>query len=83
MNPAGAYGAPDCTFNRKVLTLPVQVLERFFSRKERARLFRSWAGSASLWVKVTFWFRNLLLVWADRFPVGWRRYLGKLNSRPR
>ncbi|KAF9650657.1 phospholipid diacylglycerol acyltransferase [Thelephora ganbajun] len=27
------------------------VLERFFSRKERARLFRSWVGSASMWVK--------------------------------
>ncbi|KDQ11270.1 hypothetical protein BOTBODRAFT_35570 [Botryobasidium botryosum FD-172 SS1] len=26
-------------------------LERFFSRKERARLIRSWAGSGSLWVK--------------------------------
>ncbi|KAF9243104.1 Lecithin:cholesterol acyltransferase-domain-containing protein [Melanogaster broomeanus] len=28
------------------------VLERFFSRKERQSLFRSWAGSASMWVKV-------------------------------
>ncbi|PPQ62922.1 hypothetical protein CVT24_006162 [Panaeolus cyanescens] len=27
------------------------VLEQFFSRKERQRLFRSWAGSASLWMK--------------------------------
>ncbi|KAH8115455.1 Lecithin:cholesterol acyltransferase [Phellopilus nigrolimitatus] len=27
------------------------VLERFFSRRERARLFRSWAGSASMWIK--------------------------------
>ncbi|KAF8653345.1 hypothetical protein AX16_004045 [Volvariella volvacea WC 439] len=27
------------------------VLERFFSRRERQRLFRSWAGSASMWVK--------------------------------
>ncbi|KAI0072852.1 phospholipid:diacylglycerol acyltransferase [Panus rudis PR-1116 ss-1] len=27
------------------------VLERFFSRKERQKLFRSWAGSASMWVK--------------------------------
>lgn len=27
------------------------VLERFFSRKERQRLFRSWAGSASMWLK--------------------------------
>ncbi|KAG9312062.1 Lecithin:cholesterol acyltransferase-domain-containing protein [Chiua virens] len=27
------------------------VLERFFSRTERQQLFRSWAGSASMWVK--------------------------------
>ncbi|KAF8273417.1 Lecithin:cholesterol acyltransferase-domain-containing protein [Lactarius quietus] len=27
------------------------VLERFFSRKERQLLFRSWAGGASMWVK--------------------------------
>ncbi|KAF8178601.1 phospholipid/diacylglycerol acyltransferase [Mycena galopus ATCC 62051] len=27
------------------------VLERFFSRAERQKLFRSWAGSASMWVK--------------------------------
>ncbi|KAG6899424.1 hypothetical protein C0993_010391 [Termitomyces sp. T159_Od127] len=27
------------------------VLERFFSRKERRDLFRSWAGSASMWLK--------------------------------
>ncbi|KAF8320303.1 phospholipid:diacylglycerol acyltransferase, partial [Clavulina sp. PMI_390] len=27
------------------------VLERFFSRKERAALFRAWAGAASLWIK--------------------------------
>ncbi|KAJ8521178.1 hypothetical protein ONZ45_g2062 [Pleurotus djamor] len=27
------------------------VLEQFFSRKERQKLFRSWAGSASMWIK--------------------------------
>ncbi|KJA20775.1 hypothetical protein HYPSUDRAFT_68313 [Hypholoma sublateritium FD-334 SS-4] len=27
------------------------VLERFFSRKERQTLFRSWAGTASMWLK--------------------------------
>ncbi|KAL1406370.1 phospholipid:diacylglycerol acyltransferase [Vanrija albida] len=27
------------------------VLERFFSRKERARLFRNWPGSSSMWMK--------------------------------
>ncbi|KZT04731.1 phospholipid/diacylglycerol acyltransferase [Laetiporus sulphureus 93-53] len=27
------------------------VLERFFSRKERQKLFLSWAGSASMWIK--------------------------------
>ena len=39
-------------FNSEVLTVYVQVLERFFSKKERANLFRSWVGSASMWVKV-------------------------------
>ncbi|EGO00883.1 hypothetical protein SERLA73DRAFT_50487 [Serpula lacrymans var. lacrymans S7.3] len=29
------------------------VLEKFFSRKERQKLFRSWAGSASLWIKAS------------------------------
>ncbi|EJT96683.1 phospholipid/diacylglycerol acyltransferase [Dacryopinax primogenitus] len=27
------------------------VLERYFSRRERAQIFRSWAGSASMWIK--------------------------------
>jgi phospholipid:diacylglycerol acyltransferase len=27
------------------------VLERFFSKKERQSLFRSWVGGASMWVK--------------------------------
>ncbi|KAG8890015.1 hypothetical protein FRB98_001450 [Tulasnella sp. 332] len=27
------------------------VIEKFFSRKDRATLFRSWAGSASMWIK--------------------------------
>jgi phospholipid:diacylglycerol acyltransferase len=27
------------------------VLERFFSRQDRQDLFRSWAGSASMWIK--------------------------------
>ena len=34
------------------------VLERFFSRKERQKLFRGWAGSASMWIKArTFFLR--------------------------
>jgi phospholipid:diacylglycerol acyltransferase len=56
MNPAGAYGA--CRFLcscRDVLTV-CPVLERFFSRKERKKLFRSWGGSASMWIKA-----NILL----------------------
>jgi phospholipid:diacylglycerol acyltransferase len=28
------------------------LLEKMFSRKERADLFRGWAGSASMWLKV-------------------------------
>ncbi|KIM23021.1 hypothetical protein M408DRAFT_332589 [Serendipita vermifera MAFF 305830] len=27
------------------------VLERYFSKRDRAKLFRSWAGSASMWIK--------------------------------
>ncbi|KZV82876.1 LACT-domain-containing protein [Exidia glandulosa HHB12029] len=27
------------------------ILDRFFSKKDRAKLFRSWAGSASMWLK--------------------------------
>lgn len=29
----------------------VYLLEKFFSRRERTALFRSWAGSASMWPK--------------------------------
>lgn len=52
MNPAGAYGASSLT-TAFVLgrSQGNQVLERFFSRKERQNLFRSWAGSASMWMK--------------------------------
>lgn len=55
MNPAGTYGEHLSQGNRRPLQISwgSLVLERFFSRKERACLFRSWAGSASLWIKVT------------------------------
>lgn len=33
--------------------LTAAVLERFFSRKERQKLFHSWVGSASMWLKVS------------------------------
>lgn len=54
MNPAGAYGQcqEDTVHVRHDNLIPDLVLERFFSRSERQQLFRSWAGSASLWVKV-------------------------------
>jgi hypothetical protein len=29
-------------------------MERFFSKKERQKLFQSWAGGASMWIKVSF-----------------------------
>jgi phospholipid:diacylglycerol acyltransferase len=56
MNPAGSYGRAlfllsshtNGSFTESPHTL---VLERFFSRKERQKLFRSWAGSASMWIK--------------------------------
>jgi len=52
MNPAGAYGRLIISsVNLNLHTSPV-VLERFFSREERKALFRSWAGSASMWMKV-------------------------------
>lgn len=73
MNPAGAYGLclTRC-FNYKVLTVDVQVLERFFSKKERAKLFRSWVGSASMWIKVAV----LITIaprryWLTRLSIGW------------
>ena len=54
MNPAGAYGALDIYVFLlwEPNMLHFLVLERFFSRKERRKLFRSWAGSASMWIKV-------------------------------
>lgn len=54
LNPTGAYGK---CISINWCAEPIRmayssVLERFFSRKERAKLFRSWAGSASMWIKV-------------------------------
>ncbi|SRR5258705_8839425 len=60
LHPAGAYGQ---SLSPLALVLTIRtikdesislkaVLEQFFSRKERQSLFRSWAGSASLWIKV-------------------------------
>ena len=51
LNPAGAYGQGHflpCEFSVQFV---FAVLERFFSKKERQSLFRSWAGGASMWVK--------------------------------
>jgi phospholipid:diacylglycerol acyltransferase len=54
MNPAGTYGEQ----SQYTGQLPrvdggcAVVLERFFSRAERRKLFLSWAGSASMWIKV-------------------------------
>jgi phospholipid:diacylglycerol acyltransferase len=55
LNPAGAYGLYFLVgqIYLEVYLLKIVVLERFFSRKERQSLFRSWAGSASMWIKVT------------------------------
>jgi len=50
MNPAGAYGA-HIFFPLFPCYICILVLERFFSRKERQKLFHSWAGSASMWIK--------------------------------
>lgn len=50
MNPAGSYGALDTIAPLHGL-IENAVLERFFSRAERRKLFLSWAGSASMWIK--------------------------------
>jgi phospholipid:diacylglycerol acyltransferase len=58
MNPAGAYGTL-FIFRLLLVFLNIShhpVLERFFSRKERRKLFHSWSGSASMWIKVSFRF---------------------------
>ncbi|KAG6879647.1 hypothetical protein C0992_000089 [Termitomyces sp. T32_za158] len=66
MNPAGAYGMPYISHQSckptQTSTVTV-VLERFFSRQERRDLFRSWAGSASMWIKVNIekWPRERLI----------------------
>lgn len=55
VSPAGAYGmSTQCHDNLRSLLCVIlySVLERFFSKKERQKLFRSWAGSASMWIKV-------------------------------
>ncbi|KAJ8696245.1 phospholipid:diacylglycerol acyltransferase [Pleurotus ostreatus] len=54
MNPAGAYGMSIIAVLHPPGPLTVSclsVLERFFSMKERQKLFRSWAGAASMWIK--------------------------------
>ncbi|CAE6392804.1 unnamed protein product, partial [Rhizoctonia solani] len=53
VNPAGAYGyAGKGKLRRAEIDyLPRAHKRKFFSRKERAKLFRSWAGSASMWIK--------------------------------
>ena len=56
MNPAGAYGPHVVLQLGKIILTRLVVLEQFFSRKERQELFCSWAGSASLWVKVCYTF---------------------------
>lgn len=43
-----------------MISLVAVVLERFFSRRERQALFRSWAGSASMWMKVSRFLAGLL-----------------------
>ncbi|KAH9973691.1 Lecithin:cholesterol acyltransferase-domain-containing protein [Lactifluus volemus] len=42
---------PAHTVRNTLSPLTLLVLERFFSKKERQSLFRSWVGGASMWVK--------------------------------
>lgn len=66
-----------------VLTrLPVlPVLERFFSRKERQTLFRSWAGSAGMWLKVRFFFPRFV-EWLSRDEQGGNAVWGNASHAP-
>ncbi|KAJ3784308.1 phospholipid:diacylglycerol acyltransferase [Lentinula aff. detonsa] len=41
------------------------VLERFFSRAERRKLFLSWAGSASMWIKACSSFSGGDAIWGN------------------
>jgi hypothetical protein len=60
LNPAGAYGLVVFFFRTsrtRKLTCSNLVLERFFSKRERKELFRSWVGSACMWIKVSLFFQ--------------------------
>ena len=86
VNPAGAYGQFWRLASRvpstALLTFKHTVLERFFSRKERVKLFRSWAGGSSMWIKVVIRSRLFFAEVHLRMPaIGRRRRVGKRNVR--
>lgn len=89
MNPAGAYGQfIGLSFLLRLSLMKSAVLERFFSRKERKRLFLSWAGSASMWMKVRPQSAPTLRLVPNVNPnglflLGRGRNLGKFDSRAR
>ncbi len=56
------------------------MLERFFSRAERKKLFLSWAGSASMWIKVIKISQRTHSV--SETPVGRRCNLGNAGFAP-
>lgn len=64
--------------------LTAAVLERFFSRKERQKLFHSWVGSASMWLKVSNYDPDLSVPtdWHYRvvMPYGETRHLRQTTS---
>jgi phospholipid:diacylglycerol acyltransferase len=51
-NQANALAAGEMKDTVSVGPAAAYVLERYFNKRERAKLFRSWAGSASMWIKV-------------------------------
>lgn len=57
------------------------ILEHFFSKRDRAKLFRSWAGSASMWIKARYFL--IRLTKNNTFIIGRRYYLGERYSRSR
>lgn len=82
MNPAGEYGM--CFLRRDIhySTHPhlCEVLDRFFSKQERRRLFRSWAGSASMWIKVLHSLYTYAMNIPDWLFSGRRCHLGQWHT---
>ena len=76
LHPMGVYGTDNRRIERISSLTQNPVLEQFFSRTEHAKLFRSWAGSASMWIKVSDVSSPLDRSLSNDQLVGWKHYLG-------